>query len=332
MKKIFLLAILTFSLNGFSQVPPYVPTLGLTGWWPFNGNANDESGGANHCTAFNGSTLSNDRFGNPNSAYFLDGIDDWINTNATFLQTDQPHSISMWWRTTDSTKNSQTLFNTGPHTLENCAFHYSSVSSTPPYGIAYGLGDGIGGWNIMHPDLGQIITTPSTNALWHHLVWIKDASLNWTFYFDAVLIHTFNSAVNTGNPIADLRFGAENNGIPTGGANFLGNLDDIGVWNRAITSTEVSNLFYGSSVGIVDSQNNIAFSIFPNPANDLITVKVNATQINSTYNIVDVLGKTVLTGKVASETTNISINDLSKGVYLLKVNGKNSQSFKIVKQ
>jgi hypothetical protein len=33
-----------------AQVPSYVPTNGLVGWWPFNGNANDESGNGNNGT------------------------------------------------------------------------------------------------------------------------------------------------------------------------------------------------------------------------------------------------------------------------------------------
>ena len=51
----------------FGQVPSYVPTNGLVGYWPFNGNANDESGNGNNGTV-NGATLTTDRFGNSNSA------------------------------------------------------------------------------------------------------------------------------------------------------------------------------------------------------------------------------------------------------------------------
>ena len=36
---------------------------GLVAYYPFNGNANDESGHENHCVV-NGATLDNDRFGN----------------------------------------------------------------------------------------------------------------------------------------------------------------------------------------------------------------------------------------------------------------------------
>ena len=47
------------------------------GWWPFNGNANDESLNGNNGTV-DGATLSADRNGNANSAYAFDGIDDKI--------------------------------------------------------------------------------------------------------------------------------------------------------------------------------------------------------------------------------------------------------------
>ena len=56
-----------------AQVPSYVPTNGLVGYWPFNGNANDESGNGNNLT-INGPTLTTDRFGNSNNAYLFQGV------------------------------------------------------------------------------------------------------------------------------------------------------------------------------------------------------------------------------------------------------------------
>lgn len=67
----FLLFTALFTSKVISQVPSYVPTSGLVGYWPFNGNANDESGNGNNGTV-NGATLSSDRNGNANSAYYFD--------------------------------------------------------------------------------------------------------------------------------------------------------------------------------------------------------------------------------------------------------------------
>ena len=82
MKNLLLFGALALSINAFGQVPNYVPTNGLVGWWPFNGNANDESGNANNGTV-NGATLTTDRFGDSSSAYDFDG-NDLIDINSLF--------------------------------------------------------------------------------------------------------------------------------------------------------------------------------------------------------------------------------------------------------
>ena len=76
----------------FGQVPSYVPTTGLVGYWPFNGNANDESGNGNNGTV-NGATLTSDRFGVANKAYSFDGIDDWIEIPSSVTN----YTISFWF-------------------------------------------------------------------------------------------------------------------------------------------------------------------------------------------------------------------------------------------
>jgi len=71
--------------NLFAQnIPSYVPTNGLVGWWPFNGNANDESGNGNNGTV-NGAILTTDRFGNDGKAYSFDGVSNYILVNNSFV-------------------------------------------------------------------------------------------------------------------------------------------------------------------------------------------------------------------------------------------------------
>ena len=71
MKNKLLLLAMGFALTTqliIAQVPSYVPTNGLVGYWPFNGNANDESGNGNNGIV-NGATLSSDRYGNAGKSY-----------------------------------------------------------------------------------------------------------------------------------------------------------------------------------------------------------------------------------------------------------------------
>ena len=68
---------------------------GLVAYYPFNGNANDEGNG-NNLTAYDNATLTEDRFGDTNSAYILDGDNDYLASSDTFYNAGTDHSISIW--------------------------------------------------------------------------------------------------------------------------------------------------------------------------------------------------------------------------------------------
>jgi hypothetical protein len=100
MNKIILLIIAAiYTFNGFSQViPDYVSNDGLIGWYPFNGNANDEAQNANDGYV-NGASLQLDKNNENNSLFHFDGVDDNISiendSDFNFDNTD-PFSIQVW--------------------------------------------------------------------------------------------------------------------------------------------------------------------------------------------------------------------------------------------
>src|SRR3990167_6219025 len=67
----------------------------LVAFYPFNGNANDESGNGNDGTV-NGATLTTDRFGNTDRAYGFDGNDFMSVNDHASLDFDADFSISFW--------------------------------------------------------------------------------------------------------------------------------------------------------------------------------------------------------------------------------------------
>ena len=94
-----MLTLFLFKFGGlWAQVPSYVPKDGLVGWYPFNGNANDESGNGNHGTV-NRATLTSDRFGNSNKAYNFSG-NQFIDLGA-FSQFNGANkfTLSLWFKT-----------------------------------------------------------------------------------------------------------------------------------------------------------------------------------------------------------------------------------------
>ena len=73
---------------------------GLQAYYPFNGNANDESGNNNNPVK-NNATITADRFGNPGSAYHFNGVYQYIQIpNKPSLNFGKEISISVWVRPT----------------------------------------------------------------------------------------------------------------------------------------------------------------------------------------------------------------------------------------
>jgi hypothetical protein len=99
MKKVMFTAFavgLCLSANVMAQVPSYVPSNGLVGYWPFNSNANDESGNGNNGTV-NGATLTTDRFGNSGNSYDYNGINSFIRIpSSDNLKLSNSFTLSFW--------------------------------------------------------------------------------------------------------------------------------------------------------------------------------------------------------------------------------------------
>ena len=71
---------------------------------------------------------------------------------------------------------------------------------------------------------------------------------------------------------------------------------------------------------IITSNNIQPLQVYPNPANNLITVQIPDNSLNSAYaEIYDISGKILIKQKLTSESLNIDVSLLSNGIYLIKV-------------
>ena len=96
---ILLIAIFIVNQSTFAQeIPSNVPMDGLAIYYPFSGNANDESGNQNHGIVTD-AQLTMDRFGNENSAYSFDGDGDFITSTNAFGGGQNPMTFSFWAKT-----------------------------------------------------------------------------------------------------------------------------------------------------------------------------------------------------------------------------------------
>ncbi len=246
MRKISLIAFtVLISFQILAQVPSYVPTNGLVGWWPFTGNAIDSSGNGNHGTV-NGATLTTDRFGNSNMAYSFDGVNDWIEVLHKASLNLPNGSINIWFKT--NSNNRMTLLNKSVFngaSNENYTLFLGYLFPAGPTGIGYFSKYNSNcmpsnGWN------GPVNSLNYSDQLYHMLTCIT-SSAEIKIYVDGIL----KASSIAPSTIADtcsnsnLRFG-RNHAADL--SYFSGDIDDIGIWNRALTECEILDL-YNSQLG-----------------------------------------------------------------------------------
>ena len=70
-----------------------------------------------------------------------------------------------------------------------------------------------------------------------------------------------------------------------------------------------------------------SIKLYPNPVVSVLNIKTDTNLINQPYTIIDGLGRVVLNGKFNDVDTIINVDQLSKGIYYLKIAGNNVNKF-----
>lgn len=97
---------------------------------------------------------------------------------------------------------------------------------------------------------------------------------------------------------------------------FIGMVDNVKILGNALSLNEV--------------ENNVSFGVYPNPANDFVTISdANGSEVR----ILDMLGRTLIAKSVKSSNETISIDNLNNGMYMIQIvkDGKTSTQ-KLIKR
>lgn len=214
---------------------------GLVGNWKMNGNAKDSSPNSNYGTIF-GATLTTDRKGQLNKAYSFDGVNNYIETISPVLASDT--TVSVWWKRLGSSGG------TGSgayHTLicgTNGATCYQNRILVETGGTTATI-------QINGPTSDQKIVTVNSTG-WNHIVWtFTDSTKVLQVYVNGVAAAPFTSSISLPTGTNRMRIGA----LDTGGVYYIANgiIDDARVYNRALSSTEVADLYREYDPGLVVS-------------------------------------------------------------------------------
>ena len=205
---------------------------GLVAYYPFNGDANDESGNENNGTV-NGATLTTDRFGNENSAYSFDGFDDFVEIlHSSDLEFTDKISFGIWYKLSENSPSHTTLLSK----TENSGFSIKNNYNQLP-------DDQINGYVHLGNDYISTSTEFSCHNMWHQVFFTFENDTLKCYLDGELKSSALGYGFITNNSNIPLLIGAEPNSV---GANqyFDGLLDDVRIYNRNLSEDEIEQLYH----------------------------------------------------------------------------------------
>ncbi|MFN5620396.1 MAG: LamG domain-containing protein [Flavobacteriales bacterium] len=262
---LFFALFLTYFTSPLSAqtLPDYLPTDGLVGWWPFNGNANDESGNGNNGVV-NGATLAEDRFGNVNNAYYFDG-NDFINVgNNPILKRYQTNfTISAWVKPTlFSTLFDQSILSNRGNSCQGSKFGLSGSQTLGPAGKLILVT--AGGVCADYVCSSSQVSAINYQHVYLEFIYNSNQSIA-KLYVNDILVNTDTLINNMTDPASqNTYFGYESMSSPNSSFYFNGFIDDIAIYNRILTTSERQALFATNYTDINSNQSSTTVPAFIN--------------------------------------------------------------------
>ncbi len=325
---IILSLILTIHFNAHSQCVPIPPD--LVSWWPGENHANDVIGN-NDGTIQNGTNYT---VGMVNQSFTFDEVDDYI------LVEDDPTldltgdmTIEAWVRRTGFTSDVGQVIGKG-------GGYINGVDLPMVFAMRFNflqfeaLFEDVNGNNI-------VLGGPSfEDWMFHHYVYVRSGNSHELF----VDAFSFGSMTFTDGPASTaglpLTIGAQYH-QPQGSndtiSNFFGgDIDEISLYNRALTLAEIQALYDAGADGKCNSNlslnpsqtSNHTISVYPNPAQNSARLTLNPNLITQSANLkitlFNTIGEQILNQDIISPQTPLNLENLSNGLYYYTVSDANT--------
>jgi hypothetical protein len=310
-----------------AQVPAYVSTDGLVGWWPFDNHANDLSGNNLNGIPAN-MTPTLDRYSEAGMAYYFNGENSSIRIPNHYLfnfSTQQNFTWSVWLQPAGNmnntpeagiiTKWNEQLSQGYAYTLRITDQNngYSNLLAGNYFAYAGAGNANVSGGLLQHGHYVHVVLRMENNV---SQLFINNALVSSVEFNDGPVNNAF-----------DLYFGKRH---LHNSRWYKGAMDDAGLWDRALTDGEIAALYFSTPVSVEDNSNSGVLTIFPNPVHQVVNIQTNINLTNQQFQLFNALGKVVKTGRIEVENTLINLEGFSRGTYFLKI-GNESKVHKILK-
>ena len=306
----------------------------------FSGHANDTSASYLLGKIVN-AVLTADRYGNPNSAYAFNGLDAYIvypHSEVMNFGPQDPFTISIWVK---QAFNQNDLRASDNDVLSKWYEETGGGTIIPPYTGGYpfvlrvhnqthvNLSHGaaiFGRWNGANQWGGCENSAPISSQSklndnqWHHFVLRKQPNSN--------LINIWVDGVNTGT-VTDNTHNAiggctTKNNAPlmvgaryAGAFHFTGAIDDIRIWNRALSDEEIDCVYKDLVKTSIKEQLAEKITLFPNPAQGSFEIQSSGVPIES-IELYDLTGRRIF-AEVTNRGNTLRINSEHRGLSIVKI-------------
>ncbi|MFX0135517.1 MAG: LamG-like jellyroll fold domain-containing protein [Candidatus Hodarchaeota archaeon] len=224
---------MSMNKNVTAVFTPNIP--GLVAYYPFNGNANDESGKGNHGTV-NGAILANDRFGNSNKAFYFDGDGDNIDCgDRSTLKISGDITVCAWVNL-QANSHGQVIVNKYNRT-ENKGWLLEIVSD------GRAIFDGRPGYGGEETSQSGLSSQSVFDHNWCFLVGQRQGS-DWKIFFNGILSSQRVGSNEDFSNSVNLFIGVQSDRPGDSAAFSKGSIDDIRIFNRALTDQEIQTLYH----------------------------------------------------------------------------------------
>lgn len=280
-------------LAAFSQIP----TDGLIGYYQFDGNAQDSSGLEHHGTIIGNVSSTQGHNGDEDGALLFDGGYIDLGNPLDFQMTDSI-SISVW---------------INPVEISDWQAIVSKWSGFDSSGYYLGINPNgnLIRWNLDMPN--PIDGNPVQTNEWTHIVASHDGDTTKLYMNGQLVNQEIYDQLITDN-IANVFIGSQYN-IPNE-FTFLGAMDDVLIYNRALRKDEVLDIFNFIPTAVSSLHNsNYKVSLYPNPIDDFLYLKNDTNFENILYTVIDAQGKNIRNG--VFDQYRIDLSSLAPGIYFI---------------
>jgi hypothetical protein len=202
---------------------------GLVAHYPFNGNAQDATKNGKNGTV-HGATLTQDKFGTSGSAYSFDGNDYIITPDLKSYFSNTTVTISVWFKAQAAGVIIDEL---GQLALNNTVWHDSQIEILASGEVKVRV------WNLSPVSLGTV-----RFGTWHHAVLrYNRATQKLDGFLDGVEASRDVSGNRSISGHIYYAFGAADTTHLGSGAYFKGVIDEVAIYNRALSADEVKQLY-----------------------------------------------------------------------------------------